>query len=92
VAYGDGSCLAVKGKPGTYRLKAYDPHRGRQKTKTKTIYNTPSRLACFGEVVHLGPERALLYQPLTSAPGADQDAHGLRTLSAGAKRVATMAY
>jgi hypothetical protein len=48
VAYGDGSCLAVKGRPGTYRLKAYDPHTGRQ--KTKTIYDTPSRRAAQAEL------------------------------------------
>lgn len=49
MAYGEGSCLPVKGKSGTYRLKAYDPHTRRQ--KMKTVYNMPSRRAAEAELV-----------------------------------------
>lgn len=58
MAYGDGSCLPVKGRPGTYRLKAYDPYTGLQ--KTKTIYNTPSRRAAQAELAKFKKQLATI--------------------------------
>ena len=48
LAYGEGSCTPVAGRPGVYDLRAYNPSTGtRQRRRVK---NCPNRRAALAEL------------------------------------------